>query len=112
MRKVYIGDDSTVELALPDYSDDNLARVMLVDGLEVDVRDGRMNELEFVSEVMPGRDEREVENVAKRLVDEIVSGKGMERLRVKGDANVGLKSGIFSLGKQRIQQMLVLDGEF
>jgi len=112
VRKVYIGDDSTVELALPDYSDENLARVMLVDGLEVDVRDGRMNELEFVSEVMPGSDEQEVENVAKRLVDEIVGGKGMDRLRVKGDANVGLKSGIFSLRKQRIQQTLVLDGEF
>ncbi|KAE9989379.1 hypothetical protein EG327_002813 [Venturia inaequalis] len=96
--------ESTVEVSLPEYGGIILGTAV-VPPIVVNLRNGRRTEVDFLADLTPG----DVGGIRK-VADDWVSGR-LGQLRVLGEANVQLKSGIFSLGSQAISQSLVFAGD-
>ena len=93
-----------VEVYLPEYGDILLGTAS-VPAIVVDVRNGHTTHIDFLSDLEPGN----VEGI-RRIANDWLDGR-LGQLRVQGQANVGLKSGIFSLGTQRVSEILFFKGE-
>ena len=95
---------SKVEVFLPEY-DDLLLGTALVPSLVVDIRDGHTTHVDFITDLKTGN----IDGI-RRIANDWIDGR-LSELTVTGEAEVGLKSGIFWLGTQEIRHSLVFKGE-
>lgn len=95
---------STVKVYLPEY-DDLLLGTAEIPPLKVDIRDGHITHIDFKTDLEPG----DLDGI-RRIANDWLDGR-LGQLRVQGEAEVGLKSGIFSLGTQSISQSLLFEGQ-
>ena len=95
---------SNVEVYLPEY-DNILLGTAVVPPIVVDIRNGHTTHLDFLTDLEPGN----IEGI-RSIANNWIEGR-LGQLRVQGQASVGLKSGIFSLGTQKISQTLLFKGK-
>ena len=96
--------ESELQVYLPEYGNILLGTATLPP-IKVNIRDGHVNLIDFISDVKAG-DFVEIRKVANDWLD-----GNLGQLRVKGMADLSLKSGLFSLGSQSISESLVLQGQ-
>ena len=94
---------SKVEVVLPEYGN-VLIGTADVPPIVVDIRNGHTNHLDFITDLNAG----DVDGM-RRIATDWLHGK-LNRLSVKGTADVSLKSGIFSLGTQSLSKSMVFMG--
>lgn len=94
---------SKVEVLLPEYGD-ILVGTADVPSIVVNIRNGHTTHLDFLTDLTAG----DVDGI-RRIAMEWLHGR-LNRLSVKGTADVGLKSGILSLGTQRLSEYMVFEG--
>ena len=92
------------EVVLPEYGDILLGTAD-VPPLVVDIRNGHVTHLDFLTDLTAG----DVEGI-QRIGKDWLDGR-LNRLRVQGKADVGLKSGIFGFGTQKLSKDMVFEGE-
>ena len=90
---------SKVQVVLPEYGD-LLLGTADIPPIVVDIRDKHVTHIDIIADLNAGDTEAII-----RMGKDWVDGR-LERLRVLGQANVPLKSGIFSFGTQSITQYL------
>ncbi|MCJ1352070.1 MAG: hypothetical protein MMC33_002054 [Icmadophila ericetorum] len=95
---------SKVEVFLPEY-DDLLLGTALVPSIVVDIRNGHTTHVDFITDLKAGN----LDGI-RRIANDWIDGR-LSQLIVTGEAKVGLKSGLFSLGTQDIRQSLVFKGK-
>ncbi|KAI9855177.1 MAG: hypothetical protein M1830_006481, partial [Pleopsidium flavum] len=95
--------ESQVEVYLPEYGD-VLLGTATAPSMVVDIRNGHTTHIDFVSDLEPG----DVDGI-RQIANDWLDGR-LGQLRVKGKADVRLKSGIFNLGTQSISESLVFEG--
>lgn len=96
--------ESNAKVYLPEYGN-VLLGVAVIPPLKVNIRNQHVNEIDFLTDLKPG----DVDGV-RRIANDWLDGR-LGSLRVQGTATVPLKSGIFSLGIQRISQSLLFEGQ-
>ena len=94
---------SKVEVVLPEYGD-ILIGTADVPSIVVDVRNGHTTHLDFLTDLTAG----DVDGI-RRIAMDWLHGR-LNRLSVRGTADVGLKSGIFSLGSQKLSEDMLFEG--
>jgi hypothetical protein len=97
--------ESIVKVSLPEYGGIVLGTAR-VPPIVVNLRNGQKTEVDFLADLTPG----DVSGIRK-VADDWVSGR-LGQLRVLGEAEVKIKSGILSLGTQAISQSLVFAGKY
>jgi hypothetical protein len=97
-------EESKVEVYLPEY-DNILIGTANVPRIVVDIRNGHTTAIDFLTALEPG----DVDGI-RRVANDWLEGR-LDQVRVMGKANVGLKSGLFSLGSQTITESLVFEGQ-
>ena len=90
---------SKVQVVLPEYGN-LLLGTADIPSVVVDVRDGHVTHIDIVADLNAGDSEAII-----RMGRDWVDGR-LDRLRVHGQANVRLQSGIFSFGTQSITEYL------
>ena len=96
---------SKVKVVLPEYGN-VLIGTADVPSIVINVRDGHINHLDFLTDLNAG----DVDGI-RRIATDWLHGK-LDRLSVKGTADVELKSGIFRLGSQTFIENIVFRGTF
>ncbi|KAI4169623.1 MAG: hypothetical protein LQ343_005562 [Gyalolechia ehrenbergii] len=96
---------TSVEVYLPEYGNLLLGSAD-VPSITVDIRNGHTTHLDFVSELTAG-DLDGIRHIANDWLDGTLS-----QLRVRGNADVSVKSGIFSLGTQTLSQEILFQGSW
>ncbi|KAL9024253.1 MAG: hypothetical protein Q9196_006649 [Gyalolechia fulgens] len=92
-----------VQVFLPEYGDVFLGSAD-VPSITVDIRNGHTTHLDFVSELTSG----DLDGI-RRIANDWFDG-ALSQLRVRGNADVSIHSGIFSLGKQTLTQEILFQG--
>lgn len=92
-----------VDVFLPEYGDVLLGSAD-VPGIVLDIRNGHTTHLDFISELTAG----DVDGI-RRIANDWLDGR-LGQLRVRGNSDVSIKSGIFKLGTQAISQEIVFKG--
>ena len=95
--------ESKAEAYLPEY-DNILLGSAKIPPIKVNVRNGHTTSIDLVASLKPG-DFKDIRHLAKLWLE----GQ-LQDLRVKGKAIVPLKSGIFNLGTQVVEQTLLFKG--
>jgi hypothetical protein len=95
-REIKTG-ESDLEVSLPEYGNVVLGAAV-VPPIKVNIRNGHRTHVDFLTDLQPG----DVDGI-RRIAKDWIDGR-LGQLRVVGKASVPLKSGIFSLGQQMIQQ--------
>jgi hypothetical protein len=95
---------STVEVYLPEYGN-ILIGTAAVPPVTVDIRNGHVTGIDFISILEPGN----VDGI-RQVANDWLDGR-LQKVRVTGKANVGLKSGLFFLGTQSISESLTFEGQ-
>ena len=95
---------STVKVYLPEYGN-LLLGTADVPGVVVDIRNGHTTRVDFISDLVAG----DIDGI-RQIANDWIEGR-LGQLRVQGLAEVGLKSGLFSLGTQKISQSLLFKGQ-
>ena len=93
-----------VEVYLPEYGNVLLGSAK-VPGIKVNVRNGHTTHLSFNADLEPGS----LDGIRSIAYDWIDGRLG--QLRVKGKAEVPLKSGLINIGKKTVEQFLVMQGK-
>jgi hypothetical protein len=96
--------ESDVQVYLPEYGD-VLVGTASVPPIKVNIRDGHLNHIDFLTDLRPG----DVDGIRGIANDWLEGRLGM--LKVKVLAMVPLKSGILNLGSQSISESLVFQGQ-
>ncbi|PVI07803.1 hypothetical protein DM02DRAFT_511722 [Periconia macrospinosa] len=94
---------SEVDVYMPEY-DNILVGRALIPGIKVSIRNGHTTHISFFADLKPGPFDQ-LRNVANDWID----GR-LGQIRLKGKAQVPLKSGLLHLGKQTIEESLVFKG--
>ena len=94
-----------VEAYLPEYGNVLLGSAD-VPPITVDIRNGHTTHLDFLTELTAG----DLGGI-RRIADDWLDG-ALGQLRVRGNANVGIKSGIFGFGTQTISEEIIFKGSF
>jgi hypothetical protein len=97
-------DASTVRVYAPEYGN-ALLGVAALPPIVLDIRNGHVNDLDFLADLKPG----ELDGI-RSIANDWLYGR-LDRLKVQGTAAVGLKSGLLSLGTQSISQSFALEGQ-
>lgn len=92
-----------VDVFLPEYGDILLGSA-LVPPIVVNIRNGHTTHVDFITDLTAG-DLGGIRLVANDWLD----GR-LDQLRVRGNADVSIKSGIFSLGTQTLSESIVFKG--
>ncbi|KAI1765820.1 hypothetical protein GGR53DRAFT_488432 [Hypoxylon sp. FL1150] len=95
-------DQTKVNVRLPEY-DNVLLGSAVVPPLVVNLRDGDVTSFDFVAEIIPG----DVEGI-RIIANEWLEGR-LEKLRLNGEADLSIKSGIVPLGTHTISESLVFE---
>jgi hypothetical protein len=96
--------ESKVEVYLPEYGN-ILIGTAVVPKVVVDIRNGHTTAIDFLTALEPG----DVEGI-RQVANDWLEGR-LDQIRVLGKADVGLKSGLISLGSQTISESLVFEGQ-
>lgn len=96
--------ETKVDVRLPDYNNILLGSA-IVPPLLVNLRDGDTTQFDFVIDITPG-DLEGIRIIAKEWLDGT-----LDSLRLDGQADVTVKSGIFPLGTHFISESLVFEGQ-
>lgn len=91
-----------VLVSLPEYGDVLLGTAD-VPSIQVDLRDGKSTHIDFVTHVEPGE-----KDAVRRLANDWIDGS-IGDLRVKGEADVPIRTGFFQIGGRHIEQTLVFE---
>ncbi|KAF2491039.1 hypothetical protein BU16DRAFT_530611 [Lophium mytilinum] len=94
---------SNVEVYLPEYGN-ILVGTAKIPGIKVNIRNGHTTHVSFFANLEPGSFDG-IRNIANDWME----GR-LGQLRVKGKARVPLKSGIFHLGDQILEQSMLFEG--
>ena len=97
-------EETTVNVRLPLY-DNAILGTAVVPPLTLDVVDGHNNELDFVTDLIPGE-----ANIMRKIVNDWLAGK-LDKLEVTGAAALRIKSGIFPLGTHDVVESMVFEGQ-
>jgi len=103
-RKVE-SEKSTVEVYLPEYGN-ILIGTAVVPAITVDIRNGHYTIVDFLADLKPG----DIDGI-RRMANDWLDGR-LNKLRVTGKADVGLKSGLIHLGTQTISESMVFEGQY
>ena len=95
---------SSVKVYLPEYGDVLLGSAS-VPSVVVDIRDRHRTHIDILADLEPG----DVEGI-RRIANDWIDGR-LGQLRIKGEADVSLKSGIIGLGTQSISRTLLFKGQ-
>lgn len=93
-----------VDVYLPEHDNVLLGKAR-IPGIKVNIRDGQTTHISFFTDLEPGSFDG-IRNIANDWFE----GR-LKQVRVKGKAEVPLKSGIINIGKQVVEQALVFQGE-
>ncbi len=96
--------ESDVQVYLPEYGN-VLLGLARVPPIKVNIRNNHVNTIDFLTDLEPG----DVDGI-RRIANDWLDGR-LRSLRVQGMATVPLKSGIFSLGTQKISQSILFEGQ-
>lgn len=88
---------------LPEYGN-VLVGTAKIPSIKVNIRNGHTTHIAFVTSVQPGSPEG-IRNVANDYID----GR-LGQIRIKGKAEVPVKSGLINVGKQLVEQSMVFKG--
>jgi hypothetical protein len=88
---------------LPEYGN-VLVGMAAIPSIKVNIRNGHTTHISFVTSVRPGSPDG-IRNVANDYID----GR-LGQIRVKGKAEVPVKSGLINVGKQVVEQVMVFKG--
>ncbi|KAH7094744.1 hypothetical protein FB567DRAFT_510969 [Paraphoma chrysanthemicola] len=88
---------------LPEYGN-VLVGTASIPSIKVNIRNGRTTHISFITSVQPGSPDG-IRNIANDWID----GR-LGQIRVKGKAEVPLKSGLINIGKQVVEQSMVFKG--
>jgi hypothetical protein len=88
---------------LPEYGN-VLAGTAKIPSIKVNIRNGHTTHISFVTSVRPGSPDG-IRNIANDWIE----GR-LGQIRVKGKAEVPVKSGLINVGKQIVEQSMVLEG--
>lgn len=94
---------STVKVYLPEYGN-ILIGTAIVPRIAVDIRNGHGTAINFLTDLEPG----DLEGI-RRVANDWLDGR-LDKVRVLGKADIGLKSGLIPLGTQTIAESLVFEG--
>lgn len=94
-----------VEVYLPEYGNVLLGSAE-VPPITVDIRNGHTTHLDFVSDLTAG----DLSGI-RRTANDWLDGR-LGQLRVRGNAKVSIKSGLFNLGTQTLSEEVVFKGGF
>jgi len=95
---------TNVEVYLPELGN-ILVGTAAIPPIVVDIRNGHTTAIDFLSDLQPGDIER-----MRQVANDWLEGR-LGTLRVLGKADVGLKSGLISLGTQSISESLEFEGQ-
>ncbi|KAK8202768.1 hypothetical protein HDK77DRAFT_456205 [Phyllosticta capitalensis] len=95
--------ETKVEVVLPDYSSDVVGSA-IIPPLKVDIRNGHVTHVDFVADLKPGSFDS-----VRDMANDWMHGR-LSKLKVQGNAQVPLKSGIFPLGTTSIKELFVFSG--
>ncbi|GME63789.1 hypothetical protein GTA08_BOTSDO01153 [Neofusicoccum parvum] len=95
--------ESHVEVVLPDYSD-KVVGSAVIPPIKVNLRNGHTTHIDIVADLHPG----EFSSI-RDIANDWMKGR-LGKLKVKGKAHVPLKSGIFPLGTQIIEEVMEFEG--
>jgi hypothetical protein len=96
---------SDVDVYLPEY-DNVLLGTARIPGIKVNIRNGHTTHISFFADLEPGSFD-EIRNI----VNDFIDGR-LGDIRIKGIAHVPLRSGLINLGKQTVEQALLVQGAF
>lgn len=96
--------ETVVEVYLPEFNNVLLGKAA-IPKIVVDIRNGHGTAIDFLTDLQPG-DMNGIRQIANSWLD----GR-LDKVRVLGRANVGLKSGLIPLGTQTISESLVFEGQ-
>lgn len=92
-----------VHIYLPDYSDDLLGTAT-APAIAIDIQNGHITLVDFVSEVEAGS-----LDAVRRVANDYLNGE-LGLIRVRGEADIALKSGLLSFGTQKIYEEMAFEG--
>ncbi|OTB05416.1 hypothetical protein M426DRAFT_56928 [Hypoxylon sp. CI-4A] len=95
-------EQTKVDVRLPEY-DNLLLGSAVIPPLVVNLRDGDVTKFDFIADITPG-DVEVLRIISKQWLD----GK-LDQLRLNGEADVSVKSGIFPLGTHFVSESLVFE---
>jgi hypothetical protein len=95
---------TNVEVYLPELGN-ILVGTAAIPPITVDIRNGHTTAIDFLSDLQPGDIER-----MRQVANDWLEGR-LGTLRILGKADVGLKSGLISLGTQSISESLEFEGQ-
>jgi hypothetical protein len=95
--------DSTVKVMLPEYGDVLLGTAQ-IPPITVSIRANKKTPIDFLADLEPG----DVAGIRK-VADDYLNRR-LSELKVRGEADVNIRSGILNLGSQSIAQTLVFAG--
>jgi hypothetical protein len=94
---------TNVDVYLPEYGDFRVGTAK-IPGIKVNIRNGHTTHISFFAQVEPGSFDG-IRNIANDWM------KGhLDQIRIKGKAEIPLKSGILRLGSQIVDQSMVFRG--
>jgi len=94
-----------VDVYFPEHGN-TLVGTARVPAIKVSIRNGHTTHVSFVTDLEPGSF-----NDIRNIANDWIEGR-LEQIRIKGKAEVPLKSGLIHLGKQHIEESLVFKGRF
>lgn len=97
-------EEAQVEVYLPEYGN-VLIGTAVVPGIVVSIRNGRTTQIDFLTDLEPG----DVNGVL-RIANDWLDGR-LGQIRVLGKTDIALKSGLISLGSQKVSESLVFEGQ-
>lgn len=103
VRKVE-SDASMVKVYVPEYGN-VLLGVAYVPRIVLDIRNGHQNRLDFLADLEPG----EVDGI-RTIANDWLEGR-LGQLRVKGEADLRLRLGGFSVGTQSVAESFAFEGQ-
>jgi len=98
---------TVANITLPDYDGDNIVASATVAPIRLDIRSGRMNQVEALVDVAPPVNA----DVIKDLLQDVIQ-HGVRRATVGALVSTSIKSGVFSLGRVSFSHILLLTGMY
>jgi hypothetical protein len=97
------------EVYLPEYGNILLGTAS-IPPIIIDIRDGHVTHIDILAHLKPSDKPEDIAGL-RQVANKWLEGR-LDQLRVRGKANVGLRSGIFSLGTHTVSESLIFEGQY